>query len=54
VIDTRICKPIIVPVALYGCETWSLILTEEHGLKAFEKNVVRGMSILKRDVIIGN
>jgi hypothetical protein len=48
----KIPKPITVPVALYGCETWSLILTEEHRLKAFEKSVVRGMPILKRDKII--
>jgi hypothetical protein len=28
----RIYKTIIVPVVLYGCETWSLTLTEEHRL----------------------
>jgi hypothetical protein len=26
----RICKTIILPVVLYGCETWSLTLREEH------------------------
>jgi hypothetical protein len=25
----RICKTIILPVVLYGCETWSLTLREE-------------------------
>jgi len=25
----KICRSIIVPVALYGCETWSLTLSEE-------------------------
>jgi hypothetical protein len=27
----------ILPVVLYGCETWSLILREEHRLRVFEK-----------------
>jgi hypothetical protein len=26
---------------LYGCETWSLILREEHRLKVFENRVMR-------------
>jgi hypothetical protein len=26
---------------LYGCETWSLTLKEEHGLRAFENRVLR-------------
>jgi hypothetical protein len=29
-ITIRICKTIILPVVLYGCETWSLTLREEH------------------------
>jgi hypothetical protein len=27
------------PVVLYGCETWSLTLREEHRLKVFENRV---------------
>jgi hypothetical protein len=33
---------IIMPVVLYGCETWSLTVREEHKLKVFqgvEKNI---------------
>jgi hypothetical protein len=26
-------KIITLPLVLYGCETWSLLLTKEHGLK---------------------
>jgi len=26
---------------LYGCETWSLALREEHRLRAFENGVLR-------------
>jgi hypothetical protein len=29
------------PVVLYGCETWSLTLREEHRLRVFENNVLR-------------
>jgi uncharacterized UPF0160 family protein len=29
-------KTIILPVVLYGCDTWSLTLREEHRLRAFE------------------
>jgi hypothetical protein len=30
---------VILPVVLYGCETWSLMLREEHRLRASEKNI---------------
>jgi hypothetical protein len=32
----RIYKTIIFPVVLYGCETWSLALREEHRLGVFD------------------
>jgi hypothetical protein len=31
----------ILPVVLYGCETWSLTLREEHRLRVFENRVLR-------------
>jgi hypothetical protein len=34
-------KTIILPVVLYGCETWSLTLREEHRLRVFENRVLR-------------
>jgi hypothetical protein len=37
-IKIRIYKTIILPVALYGCETCSLTLREKHGLGVFEPN----------------
>jgi hypothetical protein len=37
----RICKTIILPVVLYGCETWSLNLREDHGLRVFENRVLK-------------
>jgi hypothetical protein len=37
----RMYKTIILPVVLYGCETLSLILREEHRLRVFENRVLR-------------
>jgi hypothetical protein len=37
----RIYKTIILPVVLYGCETWSLTLREEHRLRVFANSVLR-------------
>jgi hypothetical protein len=39
------------PVVLYGCETWSLTLREEHRLRVFE--VLRRMFGPKRDEVTG-
>jgi hypothetical protein len=43
----------ILPVVLYGCETWSLTLREEHRLKVFEKRVLRRIFGPKRDEVTG-
>jgi hypothetical protein len=37
----KIYQIIILPIVLYGCETWSLILREEHRLRVFENRVLR-------------
>ena len=37
----KIYKTIILPVALYGCEAWSLTLREECRLRVFEKRILR-------------
>jgi len=41
-----------VPVFLYGCETWSLTLREEHGLRMFENWVLRRIFGHRRDEVI--
>jgi hypothetical protein len=41
------------PVVLYGCETWSLTLREEHRLKVFENRVLRRIFGPKRDDVRG-
>jgi hypothetical protein len=52
-VKIRINKTIIFPVVLYGCETWSLTLNEEHRLRVFENRVLRRMFGLKRDEVTG-
>jgi len=37
----KIYKIIILPVVLYGCETWSLTLREERNLRVFENRAFR-------------
>jgi hypothetical protein len=49
-VKTKIYKIIILPVVLYGSETWSLTtLMEEHRLRVFENRVIRRISGHKRD-----
>ena len=45
---------IILPVVLYGCETWSLTLREERRLRVFENRVLRRVFGPKRDEVTGN
>jgi hypothetical protein len=49
----RIYTTIILPVVLYGCETWSLSLKEEHRLRVFENRVLRRIFGPKRDEVTG-
>jgi hypothetical protein len=46
-------KTIILPVILYGCETWSLTLREEHRLGVFENKVLRRIFGPNRDEVTG-
>jgi predicted small integral membrane protein len=49
----RIYKTIILLVVLYGCETWSLMVREEHKLRVFENRVLRRTFGPKRDGVTG-
>jgi hypothetical protein len=40
-VEIRIYKTIILRVILYGCETWSLTLWEEHRMRVLENRVLR-------------
>jgi hypothetical protein len=50
-IKVKIYKTIILPIVLYGCETWSLTLWEEHRLRVFENRVLRRIFLPKRDEV---
>jgi hypothetical protein len=53
ILNCIIHKTIILPVILYGCETWSLTLREEHRLRVFENRVLRRIFRPKRDEVTG-
>jgi hypothetical protein len=52
-LKVKIYKTIILPFLLYGCETWSLTLREEHRLRVFENRVLRRIFGPKRDEVSG-
>ncbi|PNF21949.1 hypothetical protein B7P43_G01775, partial [Cryptotermes secundus] len=52
-INIRIYKSIILPVVLYGCETWSLILREEHRLRVLENRLLRRIFGPRGDEVTG-
>ena len=49
----KIYRTIILPVVLYGCESWSLTLREERRLRVFENGVLRIIFGPKRDEVMG-
>jgi hypothetical protein len=48
-LKTGIYKTVILPVMLYGCETWSSTLREKHRLRVFENKVLRRVFGPKRE-----
>ncbi|KAJ4429076.1 hypothetical protein ANN_26077 [Periplaneta americana] len=48
-----IYKTVILPVVLYGCETWTLTLREEQRLRVFENKILRKIFGAKRDEVTG-
>jgi len=52
-IKIKIYRNIILPVVLYGCETWSLTLREERRVRVFENRVLRRIFGPKRDEVTG-
>ena len=38
---------------MYGCETWSVTLKEQPGLRVFENRVLRRIFVSKRDEVTG-
>ena len=52
-VKIKIHRTIVLPVVLYGCETWSLTLREERKLRVFENMVLRGIFGPRRDKVTG-
>jgi hypothetical protein len=52
-VKVKIYKTIILPVVLYGYETWALTLREKHRLRVFENRVLRRIFGPKRDEVTG-
>jgi hypothetical protein len=52
-VKVKIYKTIILPVVLYGHETWSLTLRAQHRLRVFENRVLRRIFGSKRDEVTG-
>jgi len=46
-------RTIILPVVLYGCDTWSVTLREERRLREFENRVLWKIFGHKRDEVTG-
>ncbi|KAJ4431108.1 hypothetical protein ANN_19703 [Periplaneta americana] len=51
-LKVRIYETVILPVLLYGCETWT-VLREEHRFRVFENKVLRKIFGAKRDEVTG-
>ena len=49
----KIYRTVVLPVVLYGCETWSLTLREERKLRVFENRVLRKILGPRRDEVTG-
>ena len=49
----KIYRTIILPVVLYGCETWSLTFRDARRLRVFENRVLRRVFGPKRDEVTG-
>jgi hypothetical protein len=52
-VKVKIYKTIILPLVLYGCETWYLTLREKHRLRVFENRVLRRIFGPKSNEITG-
>jgi hypothetical protein len=52
-VKVKIYKAIILPVVLYGCETWSLTVRELYRLRVFENRVLRRIFEPKLDDVAG-
>jgi hypothetical protein len=50
----RTYKTTVLPVVLYGSQTWSITFREEHRLRVFEKELLRRIFLRKRYEVTGS
>jgi len=53
ILKIRVYRTIILPVVLYGCETWSLTRQEERKLRVFENMVLRRIFGSRNEEVTG-
>jgi hypothetical protein len=51
--EIKIHITVILPVVLYGCESWYVILREEHKLRVSENRVLRRLFGPQREIVTG-
>jgi hypothetical protein len=49
----KLYRTVVLPVVLHECDTWSLILREEHWLRMSENRVLKRIFGPKRDEVTG-
>jgi hypothetical protein len=54
ILKVKMYRTIILPVVLYGCDTWSVILREEQRLREFENRVLRRIFGRKKGEMAGD
>jgi hypothetical protein len=52
-VKVKIYETIILPVVLWGCKTWSLMLREEHRQRVFENRILTRIFGPKREEVMG-
>jgi hypothetical protein len=52
-IKIKVYSTVVLPVVLYGCETWSLTLREECMLRVYENRAPRNIFGPRRDEVTG-
>ena len=50
-IKSKIYRMFVLRVMLYGCETWSFTMRQEHKLRVFKNRMLRNISRPKRDEV---
>jgi hypothetical protein len=52
-LQVKIYKTKILPVVLYGCETWFLTLWEEDRMRVFENRALKSIFVSEREEVAG-